>query len=298
MDTLTYEIANMRKALEQISSKERQICGTKAALKQGFERAEREQYDRVWAGESIGNVFDDVIVATKGTLDTHATEKFRVLMERLASHRGQFIAGRADICGNFNQVLIGVIGSDRPIFCWEKGEIILPIEPAVSFDVSWRYGFQNLITSVWAIKISKDETDRNGRCYDLEQMWEDATNIHIGDEAVWKFLNKGGNQKYGPIVTFVHVASALGRPLATVPLFKKLSQTFAEELRASLPSLIQMISVLKKMQKSIAPISSNIMVSELFEKTDRVHSEVVGQIEEIQTFLTYVEKPHQIKKRI
>ena len=275
-------------------------------VKQELSRLQSEAYRRVLAGETTGNKIDDIVIATKGRLDRNISQNLRALMEKFAQHKGEFVAGhhRHDT-HLFSHVLIGIISPGEPLFCfkpdasWTKPYIELPIRPAVSYDSSWQWAFNNLHKDKWRIYIDQEETLKRNRCWELERLIEvDVKNpsICIGDEAVWDFVLKTGRHKFGPIVTFAHVASALGRPLSTIPAFKERIQPFVAEVKSLVPSFTKAHKVLVEIEARFEKLGEQPFVKDVFDETRSALHDVKDGLDAMKAFLKIVERPHKIKK--
>lgn len=294
--TLLGERAGAQELLAKSRRREHEIGLTRQDLASGAERLDREIYDRIWAGESTGNAVDDIVIAIKGAPDMHVAEKFRSLMGRFAVHKGQFVAGRHKVRESFDQVLVGIISSDMPMFCWSKKEILLPLSLAVSFDSNWQWGFEHIHPAAWTIEINKEETGANRRCYFLERLWE-KNEIHIGDEAVLDFLMKTVRHKYGPVVTLTRVASALGRPVSTVLTLGKHMSPFLGDMRGCLPEMIEARNALTRINERTGWISKEDIANEFCDKIKGNLADVVKIIEVVETTLRHAEHPHILTEK-
>ncbi len=300
MQSLFSELTLTETSLERNRLKRRGISQDASALEKAMLRIREEIYASVWKGESTGNVLSDIVIATKGTVNTDAVDRFRALMDEFAKHKGEFVAGyHCSYRAVGLLVLVGIVSGDMPIFDRNRQEIWLPIRPAAYLDSSWQWGFQNIRHGVWRIPVDKNETMRGEkRCWGLERLWEaNSGDIHIGDEAVWKFLTKGGNHKYGPIVTFVHLASALGRPLASVDFLRDKVAPFANELRLALPELIGTRRTLTLTEKKLASLEKQSLLGESLEHVSDALKDVTEKIEATKTFLKYFVEPHVLVKK-
>jgi hypothetical protein len=302
--TLLGEIAGTTEVLEKTRTKEQGITQTKEVLKTGLERAQQELYDRIWNGESTGNVVDDIIIATKGSQNAEAYANFRRLMIEFAKYKGEFVAGRHKDHHAFGRpVLVGIISGDMPTFCWnppqyEKPYVRLPISPAVSFDSEWDYGYLNVSQSSWKIYVDKDEIGRGKKCcYELEKLWDERNgDIHIGDEAVWKFIYNHSKNPFSPMVTFIHLASVLSRPAMTVPVLKRHVEPLIKGLEENMSELYGARRKLSEINKAVVRCPG-IFSTPTMVHIEEARQEATANLKEAVRCVRYASHPHKIKEK-
>src|SRR3989344_4866309 len=278
---------------------------TVATIEQGLTRLRGEVYGRIWAGETTGDKINDIVIVTKGMLNKNAADNLRALMARLAKYEGEFVAGRHCTDAHFDRILVGIISGSEPLLRlkpmgrYAKPYIELPIEPAVSYDSGWPWAFKNLSKSERRISIDKEEVLKRQRCLELEKLTKVDTSypsIYIGDKAVWEFVLKTGQHKFGPIVTFAHIASALDRPLSTIPALKERVGPFVTEVQSLVPSFVKARATLAEIKAQFESARAHPFVKDVVEETERGLHDVTESLEAMETFLKRVEPPHQIKK--
>ncbi|MBI4068392.1 hypothetical protein HY413_03220 [Candidatus Kaiserbacteria bacterium] len=306
LHTLMTETVSAEEVLASNMHASAKVSRTAETIKRRLSQLQNEVYDRVWAGETTGDKIDDIVIATKGRYDAQVAGKLRVLMEKFARHQGQFVAGRhhADT-HSFDHVLVGIVDADEPLFCYRPKEaytkpyIELPIKPAIFYDSGWQWGFKNLEKSAWRISIDKEESLSRQRCWGLERLLEvdmKCPSIHIGDEAVWEFFPKTGRHKFGSLVTFAHIASALGRPLSTIPAFKERVEPFVTEAKSLVPNFVKAHAVLAEIGVPFAPSRKHPFVKDFFEEAGSALHDIKESLGAMKRFLRAMEHPHKIKK--
>lgn len=295
ISALLGELAGYEDSLERARGKKRNLNRDEHVLEGARERAREELYDRIWQGESTGNVLDDIVIATKGAPDSHAVEQFRSFMERFQLHRGQFVAGRG-VAHDFNLVLVGVVDSGIPIFCHKKAHIILPISPAVSFNASWPYGYQHLNYTRWSITINKDDCRERRRCYDLESLWDSKADIHIGDEAAWKFVYDRAKNPLSPMLTFIHAASAVGRPIMTIPALKGHVGPLVEGLEENMSRLYNARKKLAQIIEDVV-VCPGIFSGPVGVDVEKARETATENLKEAVLCIRYASRPHQLKDK-
>lgn len=305
LTALLGDIAGTEEVLGRTRSKESHLAQEKASHQRSLQRAKAELYERIWSGESTGNVVNDIIIATKGILDAPASENLRALMARFAAHRGQFVArSHYDQSAVGRPILIGIISGDVPTLCWnpqqyERPYAQLPIVPAVSFDSTWPHGYKNLTASSWKIRIDREETGREGkRCWELERLLgKDSDDIHVGDEAVWKYICKScTQQEFGPAVTLVRVASGLGRPLSSIPCLKKCIDPLLARTQETIGRFYGMRKIYEKAAAELGQCPS-LFAKELDHRLQalmRTNDEILSTAEQ---FVRHASEPHMLKQK-
>ena len=307
LGSLLAEAASAEEVLASNARSSSRARQTVATIEHGLTRLRGEVYERVWAGETTGDKIDDIVIATKGRYCPEVAGKLRALMEKFAKHQGQFVAGRhREDTHSFSHVLVGIIADNEPLFCFKPKEaytkpyVELPIKPAVSYDSGWPWAFKNLSKSEWRISIDKEEVLKRQRCWELEKLTKVDTSypsIYIGDKAVWEFVLKTGQHKFGPIVTFAHIASALDRPLSTIPALKERVGPFVTEVQSLVPSFVKARATLAEIKAQFESARAHPFVKDVVEETESALHDVTESLEAMEQFLTHVKKPHRIKKK-
>ncbi len=307
LQALVKKMTDAEKAIAATTDTSNRASRMVTSAEQELSRLQREMYHRVWTGETTGDKIDDIVIATKGSYNAQVAGKLRALMEKFAKHQGQFVAGRhRNNISSCDQVLVGIVDTNELLFCRRPKEsytqpyIELPIKPAVFYDSGWQWGFKNLGKSEWRIFIDKEESLTRQRCWGLERLIEvDMKNpsIHIGDESVWEFVQKTGQHKFGSLVTFAHIASALGRPLLTVPAFTDRTAPFVADIEGLVPSFVKARTALTEVETSFKKVREQPFVKDVMEETESALHDIKESIGAMEQFLKYVKRPHRIKTR-